>query len=298
VTWRGLAGTRRLICDWSYLVVFSRQDPLRLEGGRKLARWQRHLISLCPWGRGGSEENAIDRDAMQVVDCTDSSMWYVPLCVAVCCSVLQCVPVRCSVLTRVWDTYLYEYLNPQLYPNKDRKWSVHRVQQSNITSPTGTNLTGKMRADSRGTLALQGCFVVCNSSTWGWFGILDYTHKKDCGLFMSRLKIVLGSGFTLKDCKRVMEQKKCLLLSRSTYENGSCLRIEREARKIAESTPYTPCVLLSFSWPWLEYEIHTFMNTWILSFIITNTASWAQQSSSTSPTRANSTRTVKIEGWL
>ena len=53
-------------------------------------------------------------------------------------------------------------------------------------------------------------------------------------------------GFTLQDCNRVMEHTRFLLLTRSTSVEGCCLRIEREARKIAECTSYTPCVLLSF----------------------------------------------------
>ena len=52
-------------------------------------------------------------------------------------------------------------------------------------------------------------------------------------------------GFTLQDCNRVMEHTRFLLLTRSTSAEGCCLRIEREARKIAECTSYTPCVLLS-----------------------------------------------------
>jgi len=44
-----------------------------------------------------------------------------------------------------------------------------------------------------------------------------------------------------------MEHTRFLLLTRSTSVEGCCLRIEREARKIAECTSYTPCVLLSFS---------------------------------------------------
>jgi len=53
-------------------------------------------------------------------------------------------------------------------------------------------------------------------------------------------------GFTLQDCNRVMEHTRFLLLKRSTSVEGCCSRIEREARKIAECTSYTPCVLLSF----------------------------------------------------
>jgi len=44
-----------------------------------------------------------------------------------------------------------------------------------------------------------------------------------------------------------MEHTRFLLLTRSTSVEGCCSRIEREARKIAECTSYTPCVLLSFS---------------------------------------------------
>ena len=36
-----------------------------------------------------------------------------------------------------------------------------------------------------------------NSSTRGWFGILGGTHEKDCGLFMSRLKIVSGLPYKI-----------------------------------------------------------------------------------------------------
>ena len=62
---------------------------------------------------------------------------------------------------------------------------------------------------------------------------------------MSRLKISLG--FTLQDCTRVMEHTRFLLLTRNTSVEGCCLKIEREARNIAECTSYTPYVLLSFS---------------------------------------------------
>jgi len=86
-----------------------------------------------------------------------------------------------------------------------------------------------------------------NSSTGGWFGILGGTHEKDCVLFMSRLTNKFG--FTLQDGNRVMEHTRFLLLTRSTSAEDCCLRIEREARKIAECTSYTPCVLLSFSPP-------------------------------------------------
>jgi len=44
-----------------------------------------------------------------------------------------------------------------------------------------------------------------------------------------------------------MEHTRFLLLTRNTSVECSFLRIEREARKIAERTSYTPCVLLSFS---------------------------------------------------
>jgi hypothetical protein len=44
-----------------------------------------------------------------------------------------------------------------------------------------------------------------------------------------------------------MEHTRFLLLTRSTCVEGCCSRIEKEARKIAECTSYTPCVLLSFS---------------------------------------------------
>ena len=53
--------------------------------------------------------------------------------------------------------------------------------------------------------------------------------------------------FTLQDCNRVMEHTCFLFLTRSTSVEGCCLRIEREARKIAECTSYTPCILLSLS---------------------------------------------------
>ena len=45
-----------------------------------------------------------------------------------------------------------------------------------------------------------------------------------------------------------MEHTRFLLLTRSTFVEGCCSRIEKEARKIAECTSYTPCVtvLLSF----------------------------------------------------
>jgi len=39
-----------------------------------------------------------------------------------------------------------------------------------------------------------------------------------------------------------------LLLARRTSVEGCCLRIKREARKIAECTSYTPCDLLSLIW--------------------------------------------------
>jgi len=44
-----------------------------------------------------------------------------------------------------------------------------------------------------------------------------------------------------------MENTRFLLFTRSTSVEGCCSRIEKEARKIAECTSYTPCVLLSFS---------------------------------------------------
>jgi len=89
--------------------------------------------------------------------------------------------------------------------------------------------------------------VSINSSTGGWFGILCGIHERDCVLFISRLTNSLG--FTLQDCNRVMERARFLYLTRSTSVEGCCSRIEREARKIAECTSYTPCVLLSFSSP-------------------------------------------------
>ena len=93
------------------------------------------------------------------------------------------------------------------------------------------------------------------SPTGEWFGIIGGTHGKDCVLFMSRLKIVSGLPY-----KIVIESEhtRFLLLTRSTSVEGYCLRIKREARKIAECTKvpkiaectsYTPCVLLSFSPP-------------------------------------------------
>jgi len=87
--------------------------------------------------------------------------------------------------------------------------------------------------------------VIGNSSTGGWFGILGGTHEKDCVLFMSRLTNSLG--FILQDCNRVMEHTRFFLLTRSTSAEGCCLRIEREARKVAECTSYFK--LLSFSPP-------------------------------------------------
>jgi len=53
------------------------------------------------------------------------------------------------------------------------------------------------------TLAVRGVSdvdytpVIFNSSTGGWFGILGGTHKKDCVLFMSRLKIVPGLAYKI-----------------------------------------------------------------------------------------------------
>jgi len=64
-------------------------------------------------------------------------------------------------------------------------------------------------------------------------------------LFMSRLTNSLG--IPLQDCNRVTNHTRFLLLTRSTSVEDCCSRIERGARKIAECTSYTPCVLLSFS---------------------------------------------------
>ena len=66
-------------------------------------------------------------------------------------------------------------------------------------------------------------------------------------LCLTHVTVKNSLGFTLQDCNRVMEHTRFLLLTRSTSVEGCCLRIEREARKIAECTSYTPCVLLSFS---------------------------------------------------
>ena len=66
-------------------------------------------------------------------------------------------------------------------------------------------------------------------------------------LFMSRLTNSLG--IPLQDCNRVTNHTRFLLLTRSTSVEDCCSRIERGARKIAECTSYTPCVLLSFSPP-------------------------------------------------
>jgi len=49
-----------------------------------------------------------------------------------------------------------------------------------------------------------------------------------------------------------MEHTRFLLLTRSISVEGCCSRIEREARKIAECTSHTPCVLLSFFFPRLS----------------------------------------------
>jgi len=44
-----------------------------------------------------------------------------------------------------------------------------------------------------------------------------------------------------------MEHVRFILLTRSTSVEDCCLRIKNKARKIAECTSYTHCVLLSFS---------------------------------------------------
>jgi len=97
----------------------------------------------------------------------------------------------------------------------------------------------------RGVSDVGYAHVGVNRSTGGWFGIFGGTHEKDCVLCMLRLTNSLG--VTLQDCNRVMEHTRFLLLTRSTSAEGCCSRIERKARKIAECTSYTPCVLLSFS---------------------------------------------------
>jgi len=84
---------------------------------------------------------------------------------------------------------------------------------------------------------------------------------------MSRLKKVSGLPY-----KIVIESEhtRFLLLTRSTSEEGYCLRIKREARKIAECTSYTSCVLLSFSsrgnivWE-TQTHIHAYAHTCILT---------------------------------
>ena len=84
---------------------------------------------------------------------------------------------------------------------------------------------------------------------------------------MSRLKKVSGLPY-----KIVIESEhtRFLLLTRSTSVEGYCLRIKREARKIAECTSYTSCVLLSFSsrgnivWE-TQTHIHAYAHTCILT---------------------------------
>ena len=66
-------------------------------------------------------------------------------------------------------------------------------------------------------------------------------------VFYIHVTVKISLGFTLQDCKRVGEHKRFLLLTRSTSVESCSLRIEREARKIAECTSYTTCILLSFS---------------------------------------------------
>jgi len=86
-----------------------------------------------------------------------------------------------------------------------------------------------------------------NSSNGGWFGILGGTHEKI--LCFIHVTVKNSLGFTLQDFNGVMKHTRFLLLTRSTSVESCCLRIEIEARKIAECTSYTPCVLLSFSSP-------------------------------------------------
>jgi len=62
-------------------------EPLSLEEGT-LA--EDHSGLPCPWQKGGGETSAIGREALREVD----------------------------YVTQVCDTYLYEYLNHQLYHNK------------------------------------------------------------------------------------------------------------------------------------------------------------------------------------
>jgi len=78
-------------------------------------------------------------------------------------------------------------------------------------------------------------------------GGLEFSAGLTKKIVLIHVTVKNSLGFTLQDCNRVMEHTRFLLFTRSTSVEGCCLRIEREAKKIAECTSYTPCVLLSFA---------------------------------------------------
>ena len=96
-----------------------------------------------------------------------------------------------------------------------------------------------------GTLAVRGVSDVGyapvngNSSTGGWFGILGGTHEKR--LWFIHVTAVKNSlWFTLKDCNRVLEHTRFLLLTRSTSAEDCCSRIERGGERLQSVPPTLP----------------------------------------------------------
>jgi len=108
------------------------------------------------------------------------------------------------------------------------------------------NSTTSLRVQILSLCAASQMWVRPRSPPEGGLEFRRDSRKRLCTIHVT---VKNSFGFTLQDCNRVMEHTCFLLFTRSTSLEGCCSRIEREVRKIAECTSYTPCVLLSFSSP-------------------------------------------------